>query len=100
MFHYVYVLRSLKDNKFYTGYSSDLKKRFREHQEGTVTSTKSRAPFELVFYEAYRNKYDAMRREKYLKTSKGKSTLRQMLREFLEARESCQRQSRLKNVPC
>lgn len=41
-------------------------------------------PVELVFYEAYRNKYDALRREKYLKTSKGKSTLKNMLREFFK----------------
>lgn len=86
MFYYVYVLRSLKDNKFYIGYTADLKKRFKEHQEGDVTSTKSRSPFELIFYEAYRNKYDAIRREKYFKTSKGKNTLTQMLREFLKIR--------------
>jgi putative endonuclease len=84
MFYYVYVLRSLKDAKFYTGYTTDLRKRFKEHQDGIVTSTKSRIPFELIFYEAYRNEYDAMRREKYLKTSKGKNTLRQMLKEFLK----------------
>lgn len=84
MFYYVYVLRSLKDNRFYIGYSADLKKRFEEHQKGVVTSTKSRASFELIFYEAYRNKYDAIRREKYFKTSRGKSTLRQMLKEFLK----------------
>jgi len=84
MFYYVYILKSLKDEKFYTGYTSDLRTRFTEHQKGAVTSTKSRAPFQLIFYEAYRNKYDALRREKYLKTSKGKSTLRHMLREFLK----------------
>jgi putative endonuclease len=86
MFHYVYILRSLKDNKFYVGYTVDLRKRFKEHQEGIVASTKSRTPFELIFYEAYRNNYDAMGREKYLKTSKGKNTLRQMLKEFLKMR--------------
>jgi len=84
MFYYVYVLRSLKDNKFYTGFTADLRTRLTEHQEGKTTSTKSRVPFQLIFYEAYRNKYDALRREKYLKTSKGETTLRQMLKEFLE----------------
>jgi putative endonuclease len=84
MFYYVYVLKSLKDENFYIGYTMDLKTRFMEHQKGAVASTKSRLPLQLVFYEAYRNKYDALRREKYLKTSKGKSTLRQMLKEFLK----------------
>jgi putative endonuclease len=86
VFYYVYVLRSLKDDKFYIGYTTDLRKRFQEHQDGFVTSTKPRTPFELIFFEAYRNKYDAIRREKYLKTSKGKSTVRQMLREYLQAK--------------
>ena len=86
MFYYVYVLRSLKDAKFYIGYTTDLRKRLQEHQEGLVASTRPRAPFELIFFEAYRNKYDAVRREKYLKTSKGKNTLRQMLKEYLHAK--------------
>jgi putative endonuclease len=47
-------------------------------------ATAPRRPFELTFYEAYRNKYDALRREKYFKTSKGKTTLKAMLREHLE----------------
>jgi putative endonuclease len=83
----VYVLRSLKDAKFYIGYTTDLGKRFKEHQVGVVTSTKPRMPFELIFFEAYRNKYDAIRREKYLKTSKGKNTLKQMLKEYLQAKK-------------
>ena len=86
MFYYVYVLRSLKDAKFYIGYTTDLRKRLQEHQEGLVASTRPRAPFELIFFEAYRNKYDAVRREKCLKTSKGKNTLRQMLKEYLQAK--------------
>jgi putative endonuclease len=86
VFYYVHVLRSLKDAKFYIGYTIDLRKRFREHQDGLVTSTKPRAPFELIFFEAYRNKYDAIRREKCLKTSKGKTTVKQMLREYLKAK--------------
>ena len=87
MFYYVYVLRSLKDAKFYIGYTTGLRKRLEEHQDGLVTSTRPRAPFELIFFEAYRNKYDAIRREKHLKTSKGKTTVRQMLKEYLKAKK-------------
>ncbi|MGB8658541.1 MAG: GIY-YIG nuclease family protein [Candidatus Zixiibacteriota bacterium] len=86
MFYYVYVLKSQKDKKFYIGYTHNLRQRFKEHQEGIVTSTKPRAPLDLIFCEAYRNRYDAMRREKYFKTSKGKTTLKQMLKKFLEAK--------------
>ncbi|MCK4385489.1 MAG: GIY-YIG nuclease family protein [candidate division Zixibacteria bacterium] len=45
MFYYVYTLRSSKDNKFYIGYTANLRKRFKEHQEGVVASTKLRNPF-------------------------------------------------------
>jgi putative endonuclease len=78
--YYTYVLKSQKDKKFYIGYSTVLKKRFLEHQRGEVKSTKYRRPLELIFYEAFKDKKDAMRREKYFKTEKGKSSLRQMIR--------------------
>ena len=81
---YVYVLLSLKDKKFYIGYSHNLKNRLRRHQEGLVRATKPRRPFVLLYYEAHRNKYDALRREGYFKTSKGKSSLKTMLRESLK----------------
>ena len=50
---------------------------------GTVDSTKNRLPTSLVFYEAYLDKFDALRREDYFKTTKGKRTLRNMLKEYL-----------------
>ena len=81
--HYTYVLQSLKDGKLYIGSTADLRRRFTEHQQGKNTSTKHRRPFELIFYEAFKHAEDALRRERYFKTNKGKSTLRQMLRESL-----------------
>mgnify|MGYP007002385171 FL=1 len=48
-----------------------------------VNATKNRLPVKLIFYEAYLNKYDAIRREDYFKTSKGKQTLRNMLKKYL-----------------
>ena len=82
-FHYVYVLRSLKDGDLYTGFTENLKTRLERHNSGAVPSTRPRRPFELVFYEAYRDKLDAKRREIYLKSTKGKRTLRTMLQDFL-----------------
>jgi putative endonuclease len=78
--HYVYVLLSLKDKNFYIGFSEDIKKRLADHNAGRNTSTKPRRPFELIYYEAHLSKEDALRRELYFKTTKGKSTLKQMLR--------------------
>ena len=81
---YVCVLKSLKDKKSYIGYSADLKNRFLEHQAGKVVSTKFRRPFQLLFYEAFHSSADAKRRERYFKTTKGKSSLKQMLRYCLK----------------
>lgn len=76
---YIYILKSLKDNKFYTGFSSNLRKRIREHHLGNVQSTKNRRPLELIYYEAYQYKENALRREKFLKTTKGKMQLRKQI---------------------
>jgi putative endonuclease len=83
-FYYVYVLRSLKDGLFYVGFSEDLKNRVRDHNMGKNISTKNRRPLELIFYESFRSKADALRRESYFKTTKGKTTLKQMLKHFLK----------------
>ncbi len=83
-FWYVYVLRSSKDHMFYIGSTSDLKRRLKQHQRGENVSTAKRLPFELMYFEGHRLKDDAMRREKYFKTTKGKATLRQVLRDSLQ----------------
>jgi len=83
MFYYVYVLQSLKDGKFYTGYTENLKLRFEEHQKGRVPSTKDRRPLKLIYYEACLNRKDAMRREKYFKTYLGKMFLKNRLKSYL-----------------
>jgi putative endonuclease len=80
---YVYVLRSLKDSKFYVGYTDNLERRLSEHKEGKVTSTKNRCPFELVYYEACRDQKDALHREKYLKTTYGKRYIKNRLKNDL-----------------
>jgi putative endonuclease len=80
--YYVYVLLCA-DNKFYIGYSTDLKKRIERHTNGLVFATKGRLPVELIFYEAFLHRMDAKRREKYFKTSPGKKALKLMLRRYL-----------------
>jgi putative endonuclease len=80
---YVYVLRSVKDKKLYTGCTSDLRKRLDEHMRGYVRSTKGRVPLKLVYYEASLVAGDAYAREKYLKSGPGKRYLQNRLRRFL-----------------
>ena len=65
--YYVYLLKSLKDGNLYTGSTNDLEGRLAQHNNGEVVSTKSRTPFEVVYYEAYRSEHDARMRESNLK---------------------------------
>jgi len=81
--YYVYVIQSSKDKQFYTGFTRDLQNRFQEHNAGRVSSTKERAPFELIYYEACLNEQDGLAREKYLKSGMGKRYLKNRLKQFL-----------------
>ena len=80
---YIYIIQNKKDGRWYTGFTNDLRKRFNEHNNNKVVSTNNKCPFELIYYEACFNKYDALAREKYLKTGMGKRYLKNRLKRFL-----------------
>ena len=63
----IYALRSGKDGRIYVGMTENLQRRLAEHNKGFVESTKSRSPFELIYYEAYKAEGDARKRESSLK---------------------------------
>ncbi len=81
---YVYILKSKKDNNLYTGYSSDLKERIKWHSEGKSQATKWRLPIELIYYEAYKDKKDATKREIFLKSGKGRELIKKQLENSLK----------------
>ena len=87
--YYVYVLKSLKDDKYYTGYTSELRKRLKEHNDGLNRSTKHRTPFEIVCFEGSLNKYDAIHREKYLKSTYGKRYIKNRLKNYIAHGNTC-----------
>ncbi|PJE59770.1 MAG: excinuclease ABC subunit C [Candidatus Portnoybacteria bacterium CG10_big_fil_rev_8_21_14_0_10_44_7] len=64
---YVYLLESQKDYSVYIGFTTDLKTRFKDHNNGKSRYTKNRRPWQLIYYEAYANKKDARQREIKLK---------------------------------
>ena len=83
MYHFAYVLMSNSDKMFYIGYTRDIKTRVKKHNSGEVPSTKRRKPFRLIYFEAFIDKGDALRRERYFKSNDGKRTLKIMLRNTL-----------------
>ncbi|MFH0792390.1 MAG: GIY-YIG nuclease family protein [bacterium] len=76
------MLQNKLKDFIYIGYSENLQQRFKEHNDGLSKSTKPYIPLELIHYEAYRNILDAKRREMYLKTNRGRTTLMTMLKEY------------------
>jgi len=68
---YVYILQSEKDSSNYIGVTSDLRKRFRDHNSGNSTYSSSKSPFTLTWYCAFSEKMKAYEFEKYLKSSSG-----------------------------
>lgn len=83
MFYYVYIIQSTKNNSLYIGYTSDLKKRFNEHNSGLSQATKPFIPYKLIFYEAFLNRIDAKNREIYLKSGYGRKTINKLLKKYL-----------------
>ena len=73
---YTYILRSLKDNGYYYGHTSDLEARLKKHNDGKVRSTKSRKPFVIHYLEVFSSKAEAYRQEMLLKSAAGKMYLR------------------------
>jgi len=81
--YYTYIIRSKKNEMIYTGYTNNLRKRFRQHQSGKSSYTKGRGPFELIYYEACLNEDDAKSREIYLKSGMGKRYIKNRIKRFL-----------------
>lgn len=82
---YVYLLRSNRDGKIYTGYTNNLKRRVQQHLSHDVHTNRRMGIIELIYYEAFTNKQDAKEREGYLKTTQGKRTLKLMLKHTFAA---------------
>lgn len=80
---YAYVIQSKKDNTLYIGFTSDLRKRLIEHNQGLNFSTKRYIPWELIYYEACLEQSDARRREKYFKTTQGGRLLKRRIKDYL-----------------
>jgi putative endonuclease len=95
---YVYVLRSESDSGFYIGFSTNLRARLRQHQNGESFATKSRGPWKLIYYEAYTECEDAEGREKFLKSGAGRRFLRTQLRHYLRVKGFASRGSK-QDVP-
>ena len=78
--YYTYVLYSKKFDKIYVGYSADLTHRLVTHNSAENTGwTKRSQPWEIIHSEEFETRAEAMKREKQLKSSRGRSFIRGLL---------------------
>jgi putative endonuclease len=75
--HYSYILKSLKDGRYYYGSTIDVEKRLQKHNSGQVRSTKARTPFEIHFIEKHENRSLAFQREMFYKSIEGYKYLKE-----------------------
>lgn len=80
--YYVYILYSKKLDKFYIGYTEDLKERVRRHNAGLSIFTNTGRPWILVHYQGFLEKNDAQEEERFLKTGQGRERRNYLLKEF------------------
>ncbi|MCW9066670.1 MAG: GIY-YIG nuclease family protein [Ignavibacteriaceae bacterium] len=75
----VYTLNSLKHKFIYVGMTENLNDRLVRYNKGFVRSTKSFAPFELIYTENCETGQQAREREKILKSTSGKRFLKSLI---------------------
>jgi len=76
---YVYILKSLRDEKYYIGHTKDLEQRIQDHNRGKSPSVKLRAPFVLIYQEDYPTRIEAIRRERQIKAYKGGNAFQKLV---------------------
>jgi len=74
--YYVYVIKSESGNRIYTGYTDNLENRLLQHNKGYSAATKIFNDWKFIYTEQYDNRSLAMKREKYLKSGKGREVLK------------------------
>ena len=79
MKHFVFIIKSLKDGRYYKGMTTNLTNRIKEHNAGRTFSTKVFVPWELVYYEEYSTRSEARAREKFLKSGQGRNFIKRMI---------------------
>ena len=73
---FVYVLRSLRNRKRYVGYTGkNVEERLKEHNSGSNKYTSRNTPFQILYSETYLTKIEAIKRERFLKSGKGREFL-------------------------
>ena len=77
--HWVYILKSIKNGRYYIGCTKNLENRLIEHNSGETKGIRYLIPFELVYKECYNTLPEARKRERYLKSKKSRKYLERLI---------------------
>lgn len=77
--YFTYVLKSLKERKYYTGHTDNLEKRLHEHNSGKNYYTRRFAPWEIIYQEEQVDLLNSVKREKYFKSAAGRRWLKKQV---------------------
>jgi putative endonuclease len=76
---HVYILQSLKNNKYYIGSTTDLKRRLLEHNQGKNKATRPNIPYKIIYTEEYPTIKEARQREYKIKLYKGGNAFKKLI---------------------
>ena len=79
MNYFIYILQSEVDSSFYIGYTSNLQQRLAEHNSGKTRYTSRKRPWNIVYFEEFVNKSDAIKREKFLKAQRNRQFYQKLI---------------------
>ncbi|HPJ80494.1 MAG TPA: GIY-YIG nuclease family protein [Candidatus Portnoybacteria bacterium] len=79
MEYYTYIIKSRKNNKHYIGQTNNIKDRIKRHNNGESLSTKFGVPWTLIHFEKFKNRSEAVKRERYLKSLKNKNYIEKFI---------------------
>ena len=82
-----YVLRSENNGSLYIGYTVDLDRRIIEHNTSQSGYTRNYKPWELVYFEEFGSKSEAIKRERFFKTGKGREYIKKKITKNIGARQ-------------
>ena len=79
---WVYIIQSKIDNWTYTGHTNDVDRRLNDHNRGKMSSTRHHRPLKLIYTEEFSSRSDAMIREKFLKSGKGREVRKELIKQY------------------
>ncbi|MFC5193705.1 MULTISPECIES: GIY-YIG nuclease family protein [Bizionia] len=77
---YTYVLKSEVDGRRYKGHTDNIASRLLEHNSGKTKSTKGYIPWELVYFESFKTREEAIERERFFKTGVGREFIKNKIK--------------------